>query len=70
MVTERTLSIIKPDAIAKNLIRETYSRFGSNELRIIAACMMYLSWADEEGFYKVQESRPFFKDMVKFSLIR
>ena len=66
MVIERTLSIIKPDAVAKNLIGEIYSRFESNGLKIIAARMMRLSQTDAEGFYEVHDGRPFFNDLVKF----
>lgn len=66
MVIERTLSIIKPDAVAKNLIGEIYSRFESNGLKIIAARMMHLSQTDAEGFYEVHDGRPFFNDLVKF----
>ncbi len=66
MVIERTLSIIKPDAVAKDLIGEIYSRFESNGLKIIAARMMHLSQTDAEGFYEVHDGRPFFNDLVKF----
>ncbi len=66
MAIERTLSIIKPDAVAKNKIGEIYSRFESNGLKIIAARMMYLSQADAEGFYDIHRGRPFFNDLVKF----
>ena len=66
MVIERTLSIIKPDAVAKNLIGEIYSRFESNGLKIIAARMMRLSQTDAEGFYEVHHGRPFFNGLVKF----
>ena len=66
MVIERTLSIIKPDAVAKNLLGEIYSRFESNGLKIIAARMMRLSQTDAEGFYEVHDGRPFFNDLVKF----
>ncbi len=68
MVIERTLSIIKPDAIAKNLIGEIYSRFESNGLKIIAARMMRLSRTDAEGFYEVHRGRPFFNDLVEFMI--
>lgn len=68
MVIERTLSIIKPDAVAKNLIGEIYSRFESNGLKIIAARMMRLSQTDAEGFYEAHHSRPFFNDLVKFMI--
>ncbi len=66
MAIERTLSIIKTDAVAKNKIGEIYSRFESNGLKIIAARMMYLSQADAEGFYDIHRVRPFFNDLVKF----
>ena len=68
MAVERTLSIIKPDAVAKNVIGEIYSRFESNGLKIIAARMLRLSQADAEGFYAVHHSRPFFNDLVKFMI--
>lgn len=66
MALERTLSIIKPDAVAKNVIGRIYSRFEDNGLKIIAARMMQLSRQDAEGFYAVHRSRPFFKDLVDF----
>src|SRR5512147_2715888 len=66
MAIERTLSIIKPDAVAKNIIGEIYSRFEKNGLRIIAARMMQLSRAQAEGFYAVHRERPFFKPLVEF----
>jgi nucleoside-diphosphate kinase len=66
MAIERTLSIIKPDAVAKNIIGEIYSRFEKNGLRIIAAHMMQLSRAQAEGFYAVHRERPFFKPLVEF----
>jgi len=66
MAIERTLSIIKPDAVAKNKTGEIYSRSESNGLKIIAARMMYLSQADAEGFYDIHRGRPFFNDLVKF----
>jgi nucleoside-diphosphate kinase len=70
MVIERILSIIKSDAVAKNLIGETYSRFESNGLKIIAARMMRLSKTDAKGFYEVHHSRPFFNGLVKFMTSR
>ena len=66
MAIERTLSIIKPDAVAKNIIGEIYRRFENNGLRIIAARMMQLSKAQAEGFYAVHRERPFYKDLVEF----
>lgn len=66
MALERTLSIIKPDAVAKNVIGQIYSRFESNGLKIIAARMLHLSRAEAEGFYAVHKGRPFFEDLVKF----
>jgi nucleoside-diphosphate kinase len=66
MAIERTLSIIKPDAVAKNIIGEIYSRFEKNGLRIIAARMMQLGKDQAEGFYAVHRERPFYKDLVDF----
>jgi nucleoside-diphosphate kinase len=66
MAIERTLSIIKPDAVAKNIIGEIYSRFEKNGLRIIAARMMHLGKEQAEGFYAVHRERPFYKDLVEF----
>src|SRR5215213_4576223 len=66
MAVERTLSIIKPDAVANNVIGEIYSRFERAGLKIIAARMKQLSRADAEGFYAVHKARPFFKDLVDF----
>jgi nucleoside-diphosphate kinase len=66
MAVERTLSIIKPDAVAKNIIGKIYSRFETNGLKVVAAKMMSLSRADAEGFYAVHRERPFFKDLVDF----
>jgi len=66
MAVERTLSIIKPDAVGKNVIGKIYSRFETNGLKIIAAKMKWLSQADAEGFYAVHKGRPFFNDLVAF----
>jgi nucleoside-diphosphate kinase len=66
MAVERTLSIIKPDAVAKNVIGKIYSRFETNGLKIIASRMAYLSRTEAEGFYAVHRERPFFKDLVDF----
>ena len=66
MAIERTLSIIKPDAVAKNVIGKIYSRFETNGLKIVAAQMRHLSKAEAEGFYAVHKERPFFADLVKF----
>ncbi|MDR2876401.1 MAG: nucleoside-diphosphate kinase [Methylobacillus sp.] len=68
MAVERTLSIIKPDAVAKNVIGKIYSRFESNGLKIVASRMMHLSQTEAEGFYAVHRERPFFKDLVKFMI--
>jgi nucleoside-diphosphate kinase len=68
MAIERTLSIIKPDAVAKNVIGQIYSRFEGAGLKVIAARMMHLSRADAEGFYAVHRERPFFKDLVAFMI--
>ena len=66
MAVERTLSIIKPDAVGKNVIGKIYSRFETNGLKIIASKMKWLSQADAEGFYAVHKGRPFFNDLVAF----
>ena len=68
MATERTLSIIKPDAVAKNVIGQILSRFEQAGLKILAARMMQLSQADAEAFYAVHKERPFFKDLVSFMI--
>ena len=66
MAIERTLSIIKPDAVAKNVIGQILSRFEAGGLKIVAARMMQLSGAEAEAFYGVHRERPFFKDLVDF----
>jgi nucleoside-diphosphate kinase len=66
MAVERTLSIVKPDAVAKNVIGEIYTRFERAGLAIVAARMMRLSRAEAEGFYAVHRERPFFRDLVEF----
>lgn len=68
MAIQRTLSIIKPDAVAKNVIGKIYSRFETNGLRIVAAQMRQLSRAEAEGFYAVHRERPFFKALVDFMI--
>lgn len=68
MKTERTLSIIKPDAVQKNVIGEIYSRFEKAGLKVIASKMTQLSQAEAEGFYAVHKARPFFNDLVKFMI--
>ena len=68
MAVERTLSIIKPDAVAKNVIGQIYSRFEQAGLKIVAAKLAWLSRADAEGFYAVHRERPFFKDLVDFMI--
>jgi len=66
MAVERTLSIIKPDAVAKNVIGKIYTRFENAGLKVVAARMAQLSKAEAEGFYAVHKARPFFNDLVKF----
>jgi nucleoside-diphosphate kinase len=68
MTIERTLSIIKPDAVAKNVIGQIYARFEAAGLKIIAARMMHLSRADAQAFYAVHKDRPFFNDLVSFMI--
>ena len=68
MPIERTLSIIKPDAVAKNVIGKIYQRFEAAGLKVIAARMTRLSQAEAEGFYAVHRERPFFKDLVGFMI--
>jgi nucleoside-diphosphate kinase len=66
MAVERTLSIIKPDAVAKNVIGQIYSRFESAGLRVVAARIAHLTEKEAGGFYEVHKERPFFKDLVSF----
>ncbi|MFZ5457468.1 MAG: nucleoside-diphosphate kinase [Pseudomonadota bacterium] len=68
MAAERTLSIIKPDAVAKNVIGNIYQRFEDAGLKIVASRMTQLSRAEAEGFYAVHRERPFFKDLVDFMI--
>jgi nucleoside-diphosphate kinase len=68
MALERTLSIVKPDAVAKNVIGEIYSRFEKAGLKIVAAKYKQLSRAEAEGFYAVHKERPFFKALVDFMI--
>jgi nucleoside-diphosphate kinase len=66
MSVERTLSIVKPDGVGRNLIGEVYTRFERAGLKIVAARMLHLSQAEAEAFYGVHRERPFFKDLVRF----
>ena len=66
MPIERTLSIVKPDGVGRNLVGEIINRFEKVGLRVVAARMMQLSQREAEGFYAVHRERPFFKDLVKF----
>jgi len=68
MALERTLSIIKPDAVAKNVIGQIYARFEAAGLKIVAARMAHLSRAEAEAFYAVHKARPFFNDLVTFMI--
>ncbi|MDR0769581.1 MAG: nucleoside-diphosphate kinase [Burkholderiales bacterium] len=68
MTSQRTLSIIKPDAVAQNVIGKIYTRFEDAGLKIVAAQMRQLSRAEAEGFYAVHRERPFFKDLVEFMI--
>jgi len=68
MAIERTLSIIKPDAVAKNVIGKIYSRFEAAGLTVVAARMIQLSQEQAEGFYAVHKDRPFFNDLVSFMI--
>ena len=66
MAIERTFSIVKPDAVARNVIGEIYARFEKAGLKIVAAKMLHLTREQAEGFYAVHRQRPFFNDLVKF----
>ena len=66
MAVERTFSIVKPDAVARNVIGQIYARFEQAGLRIVAAKMLQLTRQEAEGFYAVHKERPFFKDLVNF----
>jgi nucleoside-diphosphate kinase len=66
MVQQRTLSIIKPDAVSKNLVGKIYTRFEESGLKVVAAKMKQLTVADAEGFYAIHKERPFFRDLVTF----
>jgi nucleoside-diphosphate kinase len=68
MSIERTLSIVKPDGVSRNLIGEVYRRFEQVGLKVVAARMAQLSQAEAEGFYAVHRERPFFKDLVRFMI--
>ena len=68
VAVERTLSIIKPDAVAKNVIGQIYARFEKAGLKVVAARMMHLSRREAEAFYAVHRERPFFKDLVTFMI--
>ncbi|NOS88514.1 MAG: nucleoside-diphosphate kinase [Methylococcaceae bacterium] len=68
MAIERTFSIIKPDAVAKNVIGEIYSRFEQNGLKVVAAKMLHLTQAQAEGFYAEHSERGFFKDLIAFMI--
>jgi len=68
MAVERTLSIVKPDAVARNAIGDIYSRFEKAGLRIVAARMLTLSEVQAQGFYAVHRERPFFRDLVRFMI--
>ena len=66
MALERTLSIVKPDGVARNLIGDVYHRFERAGLRIVAVRMLHLSTAQAEAFYEVHRERPFYKDLVRY----
>ena len=66
MALERTLSIVKPDGVSRNLIGEVYRRFEKSGLKVVAARMLHLSQREAEGFYAVHRARPFFADLVRY----
>ena len=68
MTIERTLSIIKPDAVAKNVIGQIYARFEAAGLKVVAARMVHLARGEAEAFYAIHKERPFFKDLVNFMI--
>ena len=68
MAVQRTFSIIKPDAVAKNVVGQIVSRFESHGLKVVASRMKHLSRGEAEGFYSVHRERPFFKDLVEFMI--
>lgn len=68
MAVQRTFSIIKPDAVAKNVVGQIISRFEANGLKVVASRMKHLSRGEAEGFYAVHRERPFFKDLVEFMI--
>mgnify|MGYP000232795422 FL=1 len=68
MAVQRTFSIIKPDAVAKNVVGQIISRFERNGLKVVASRMKHLSRGEAEGFYAVHRERPFFKDLVEFMI--
>jgi nucleoside-diphosphate kinase len=68
MAIETTLSIIKPDAVAKNVIGQIYARFEAAGLKVVASRMAHLSRSEAEAFYAVHKARPFFKDLVEFMI--
>src|SRR6516162_10326606 len=66
MALERTLSIVKPDGVSRNLIGEVYRRFEQSGLKVVAARMLHLSQREAEGFYAVHRERPFYADLVRY----